>query len=60
MTDRELSPEEKQRLAIATRIAAGMCANPECMRMRDYQGEIARASWDVAGRLLLLARTGGC
>ncbi len=56
----DLSNDEKLRLAMAARIAAGMCANPECMRMRDYQGEIAMASWGVAGRLILLAKSGGC
>ena len=49
-----------QRIAIAARIAAGMAANPEIYQMKAWQGEIARNAWEVAGRLLLLAESGGC
>ena len=50
----------KARLAIAGRIAGGMAGNPHACEGRDWQGEIARASWAIAGKLLTLADSGGC
>jgi hypothetical protein len=51
---------QKARLALAGRVAGGMAANPHACEGRDWQGEIARASWAIAGKLLLLADSGGC
>jgi hypothetical protein len=56
----DLDAETRARLALAARIAGGMAANPEIYAQRDWRGELARDAWDVAGRLLMLARTGGC
>ncbi len=51
---------DKTRLAIAGRIAAGLCANPQVFAQRGWQGAVARDAWAVADKLLLLATTGGC
>lgn len=56
----EMDHETRVRLAIAGRIAAGLAANPECLNMRSWEGEVARAAWSVAGRLIMMARSGGC
>jgi hypothetical protein len=55
----ELTPDKKMRLALAGRIAAGMAANGEAYEMKRWQGEIAIAAWDVAGKLMSLAIKGG-
>lgn len=44
---------------MATRIAAGMCANPEVYARPGYEVDIAHAAWSVAGALLRIADTGG-
>lgn len=44
----------KTRLAIAGRIAAGMCANKENMG-GDWRNVIARDAWDLSGKLCSLA-----
>lgn len=51
---------ERLRLAMAARIAAGLCANPHVFEQRGWQGEVARAAYEVAGRLIQLSETGGC
>lgn len=50
---------DDRRLAMATRIAAGMCANPEVYARPGYEVDIAHAAWSVAGALLRIADTGG-
>lgn len=50
----------KQRLAIAARVAAGMCACPTLYECGDWQKLAALDAWAVAGNLLRLAETGGC
>jgi hypothetical protein len=45
---------------MAARIAAGLCANPHVFEQRGWQGEVARAAYEVAGRLIQLSETGGC
>jgi len=50
----------KARLTMAARIAAGIASNPEIYTSRDWEGEVARVSWSIAGRLLVLAESGGC
>jgi len=53
-------PLIKSRLALAARIAAGVAASPVVWDGPDPRGSIARESWAIAGRLILLAETGGC
>lgn len=53
-------PLTKARLALSARIASGIAANPNVWAGPDPRGEIARESWAIAGRLILLAETGGC
>lgn len=45
----------KTRLAIAGRIAAGICANPERYEGQSHEGEVAAAAWSIAGKLIRLA-----
>jgi hypothetical protein len=52
--------ESKMRLAMAARIAAGMSANPRVYECQNWRGQVARDSWELAGMLLLLEKTGGC
>jgi hypothetical protein len=51
---------QKARLALAGRIAGGMSANPAACEGYDWKGEIARASWEIAGKLMRLSESGGC
>lgn len=53
-------PLLKARLALSARIASGIAANPHVWGGPDPQGTIARESWAIAGRLILLAESGGC
>ena len=50
--------DEKLRIAIASRIAAGMCANPEMFKMRSWEAETAAAALRVADRIIQEARGG--
>lgn len=54
------TPEEKIRLAMAAHIAGGMAANPRVYVSHGWKGDLARDSWEIAGKLLQLARDGGC
>lgn len=53
-------PLTKARLAIAGRIASGIGANPNLWDGPDPEGEAARRAWAIAGKLILLAESGGC
>lgn len=55
----ELDQGQKARLLLASRIAAGMAANPGIYEGPDWKTTIALDSWTVAGKLLSLARNGG-
>jgi hypothetical protein len=50
---------QKMRLSVAAKIAGGMCANKENMRMSSWEAEIARASLSVADKLIHLVTAGG-
>lgn len=56
----ELSQEQKLRLVMSARIAAGMCANPHAYVSPGWQAQIAHDAYQIVGKLILLARTGGC
>ncbi len=53
------SESSRLRLAMAARIVAGICANPNAFEGADWQGSAARCAWDIAGRLQRLADSGG-
>lgn len=54
----DIDADQKMRLAVASRIAAGMMANPETFKMRSWQAETAQASLAVADQLIRLVRGG--
>jgi hypothetical protein len=60
METRRLDEHDLLQLEIASKIAGGMAAHSEAYEGHDWQGSIARCSWSVAGKLILLARSGGC
>lgn len=51
---------EAYRLSAAARIAAGLCANHHACEGQDWQGEIARAAYSIAGKIMRISETGGC
>lgn len=51
---------EAYRLSAAARIAAGLCANPHACEGPDWQGEVARAAYSIAGKIQRISETGGC
>lgn len=55
-----LDPYEKMLLAIAGRIAAGMCANPQTYVQQGWRKAVALDSVAVAEKLITVIRTGGC
>lgn len=52
-------PMIKARLMLAARIAAGLAAS-DVWSGPNPQDYIARESWAIAGKLILIAETGGC
>lgn len=54
------SPHNKMRLALAARVAAGMCANPNTYDQDQWQAVTAYHSLQVADKLIMLVGTGGC
>lgn len=55
-----LAEQNRKRLALAGRIAAGMCANPNVYKQHGWQGEVARNALAVADKLVSLVESGGC
>jgi hypothetical protein len=55
-----LDPVTKARLVIAGYIAGGIAGNAGVWAGPDPRGTIARDAWDIAGKLILLAESGGC
>jgi hypothetical protein len=51
---------DNRRLALAGRIAGGLCGNPNACVGYDWQGDVARSAWSIAGKLMLLSESGGC
>lgn len=47
--------DTKTRLAIAGRIAAGMCAHPRAFDRGTWETEVANSAWNIAGRLQRMA-----
>ena len=63
--EQEQEPEtvtayDKTRLALAGRIAAGLCANPHVCTQQSWRGAVARDALQIADNLLLLVTSGGC
>lgn len=52
----DMAADEKLRIAIASRVAAGICANPETFKMRSWEVETAQAALRIADRIIQQAR----
>lgn len=53
------SADANRRLAVASRLAAGMLANPNVYSQRSWQSQVAHDSMAIADRLIALADEGG-
>lgn len=53
----QIEADNRIRIGVASRIAAGMCANPHSMEMHNWQGEVAFNSLSVADKLIALVRS---
>ena len=58
-TSLELDTVTKQRLLLAGQISAGVASVPGNWTGRTPEATIARAGWDIAGKLIALAYSGG-
>lgn len=58
-TEFELDALTSTRLHLAGQIAAGLAANPENMKPRNWEASIARSALDVADKIIRLTVTGG-
>lgn len=56
----KLEPYEKMLLAIAGRIAAGLCSNPHTYEQPSWRNAVALDSVALAEKLIMTVRTGGC
>jgi len=56
----DLTPYEKMVLAIAGRIASGLCTNPMTYDQPSWRNAVALDSVAVAEKLIMVVRTGGC
>lgn len=52
----DIEAEERLRLAVASRIAAGLVANPEALKMRAWERECAMSAVKVADQLIQAVR----
>jgi hypothetical protein len=53
------SADANRRLAVASRLAAGMLANPNVYSQRSWQSQVAHDAMAIADRLIALAEEGG-
>lgn len=55
-----LTAYEKMLLAIAGRIASGLCSNPQTYDQPSWRNAVALDSVALAEKLIMVVRTGGC
>jgi hypothetical protein len=59
MSNSTYDDKERQRIAIAARIAAGLAANPSTWEGPSPEATIAHKAWQIAGAIQRIAETGG-
>lgn len=54
----DLATDEKLLIAVAARVASGLCSNPEMFKMRSWEAETAQSAVRLAKRIIQEVRGG--